>query len=137
MRPALNTALALGAAFLGLAVLTPAAVAQRTTAPCFVAGDALGVELHCAAVLALATPERDPMEVNEFPMALAVAPTQAPPSSVRLSPRTPPGTVHWTPVTVAPLEVVNPWTLLTAMTAWLTPDKPSFDRETIWMAIVN
>ncbi|MCH2135233.1 MAG: hypothetical protein MK101_01475 [Phycisphaerales bacterium] len=39
----------------------------------FVAGDALGVELHCAAVLALATPEVDPVRFDPAPVVLAEA----------------------------------------------------------------
>ena len=45
-----------------------------TAAPCFVAGDALGVELHCVAVMALATPEVDPMNMDA-PVQLAVEDT--------------------------------------------------------------
>ena len=43
-----------------------------TAAPCFVAGDALGVELHCVAVMALVTPEVNPMNMDA-PVQLAVA----------------------------------------------------------------
>lgn len=137
LKNTLRNAAVAGTALCLLAALPPAATAQPTDGPCFVAGDALGVDLHVVAVLALATPSLDPMEFHAFPIELAARPT-APVQLAQFKPTTP-RQAHATPVTMTQTLVAapHPWTLFASLATWLTVAPPSFDDATLWMAIVN
>lgn len=138
MRAAFKTTFALGTALCSLAVLTPNTAGQ-SGAPCFVAGDALGVELHCAAVMALATPEPDPIEFEAFPVELASA------TAAAFEPTFIIATARHINMPLAPIDVNNAtaehaafaWSMLDDLAQWLTPQMPAFANNTVWMAIVN
>jgi hypothetical protein len=83
-----------------------------TAAPCFVAGDALGVELHCVAVMALATPEVDPMHMDTPTVLAHVDHT--------------PAAVENTAPTAADI--------FERLAAWFDTD---FNTNNYWMAIVH
>lgn len=86
---------------------------------CFVAGDALGVELHCAAVLALATPEQDPLTYELQPVELARTWPVAAPAS-------PAGSA-----------AVDTWALWTDLAAVFMPELVPVDSSTMLFAIVH
>ncbi len=137
LKNTLRNAIAFGTALCGLAAMTPATAAETMNGPCFVAGDALGVELHVVAVLALATPAPDPMEFNAFPIELARVPV--PSVQHALINYAPTGHAHVEPTAVTHTQTTstNPWTLLADLANWLTVAPPSFGDDTLWIAIVD
>lgn len=112
-----RSSLALAAALSGLCALSPTSLGQSS--PCLVAGDALGVELHCAAVLALATPPEDPMVIEARPVRMAgswPAPQSSEPAAARSS--------------------ISDWALWPCLMDVFLPETDPIQSPTVWMAIV-
>jgi hypothetical protein len=113
-------------------LVSPAALAGS---PCFVAGDALGMELHYAAVLALATPEVDPLDFEPFETRLTEVSMGAFEDHVERIKA--PSSIAWTVPVVEPTITAadGPSTkiVLAALLHWFRLDATA----TCWMAVVN
>ena len=128
-----KTILALSLAATSL--FNPAGMAAPAGSPCFVAGDALGMELHYAAVLALATPEVDPMAFEPFETRLTEVSMGA--FETVVEPVTAPRSIAWTAPpaasTINAIDAPSTHAVLKDLLDWFCLDAPA----TCWMAIVS
>ena len=97
--------------------------AASPSSPCFVAGDTLGVELHCVAVMAMATPQTDPMQWDT-PMQIA---STVPTSTWSTKPAIAAQTIQAEPVP-------NTLELFERFATWFNQD---LTDSNVWMAIVH